>query len=418
MKDFVINGNGNSRYVKSSLEGITTWEQFRAALAAGTLPIDLNGINPEGFQQLGDPLNKATLLKDATAALLGLGTDAVPDDAFVALVLGQGVYGYRVKVQLSDGTPVQGSTVSGISPLQGGSLVTGADGTVLGKSTSASVTIGCSSPYIDQKAPGSQSVTASGTITDVTLTLMNNTGTITVTSSRTISNISPFAKTVDITAVGGGGGGTGNPIYSNYSPYAGNGGGGGYVQTKLSQPINGKTITITIGAGGNGSKGDVRTVENGGNGGQTTVKVDGQTVLTAAGGTGATGGSYLPTSTGSGGRGNGNGGTADDRASVGGIRPTNGVGYLFDDSSLGIAGGGGGGYGAWNWQTNPDDIRGGLPNGGSGGLPSRGSQGRANGNSGGLGGGGGGGSHWQSPDGGGGDGGRGGSGVVYLRFHF
>lgn len=28
----------------------------------------------------GDPLNKATLLKDATAALFGLGTDAVPDD--------------------------------------------------------------------------------------------------------------------------------------------------------------------------------------------------------------------------------------------------------------------------------------------------------------------------------------------------
>ncbi len=82
MKDFIIKGNGNSRYLKSSLEGITTWEQFRAALAAGTLPIDLNGINPEGFQQLGDPLNKATLLKDDTAALLGLGTDAVPDDAW------------------------------------------------------------------------------------------------------------------------------------------------------------------------------------------------------------------------------------------------------------------------------------------------------------------------------------------------
>lgn len=30
--------------------------------------------------QDGDPLNKATLLKDATAALFGLGTDAVPDD--------------------------------------------------------------------------------------------------------------------------------------------------------------------------------------------------------------------------------------------------------------------------------------------------------------------------------------------------
>lgn len=32
--------------------------------------------------QQGTPLNKASLLKDATAALFGLGTDAVPDDAF------------------------------------------------------------------------------------------------------------------------------------------------------------------------------------------------------------------------------------------------------------------------------------------------------------------------------------------------
>lgn len=88
MKDFVIKGNGNSRYLKSSLEGITTWEQFRAALAAGTLPVDLNGINPEGFQQLGDPLNKVTLLKDATAAKFGKDTGAVPDDVLDILSAG------------------------------------------------------------------------------------------------------------------------------------------------------------------------------------------------------------------------------------------------------------------------------------------------------------------------------------------
>ena len=35
--------------------------------------------------QEGTPLNKATLLKDATAALLGLDDNAVPDDAFVTL---------------------------------------------------------------------------------------------------------------------------------------------------------------------------------------------------------------------------------------------------------------------------------------------------------------------------------------------
>lgn len=35
--------------------------------------------------QEGDPLNKNTLLKDATAALFGLGTDAVPDDVLALL---------------------------------------------------------------------------------------------------------------------------------------------------------------------------------------------------------------------------------------------------------------------------------------------------------------------------------------------
>ena len=35
--------------------------------------------------QQGDPLNKATLLKDATAALFGLGADAVPDDVLAFL---------------------------------------------------------------------------------------------------------------------------------------------------------------------------------------------------------------------------------------------------------------------------------------------------------------------------------------------
>ena len=35
--------------------------------------------------QEGDPLSKATFLKDDTAALFGLGTDAVPDDLFKLL---------------------------------------------------------------------------------------------------------------------------------------------------------------------------------------------------------------------------------------------------------------------------------------------------------------------------------------------
>ena len=36
-------------------------------------------------QMEGTPINKATLLKDATAALFGLGTEAVPDDVMVKI---------------------------------------------------------------------------------------------------------------------------------------------------------------------------------------------------------------------------------------------------------------------------------------------------------------------------------------------
>lgn len=80
MIDGMIKGNGNSRYLKSALSSAATWEEFRDALIAGTLPVDLNGIQTDGWQQLGTPLNKASLLKEATAAKFGMDDEAVPDD--------------------------------------------------------------------------------------------------------------------------------------------------------------------------------------------------------------------------------------------------------------------------------------------------------------------------------------------------
>lgn len=70
MRDSIIKNTGNSRYLKSAISASATWEQFRAALIAGTLPIDLNGINTAGWQQVGDALNKANLLSDATVGAL------------------------------------------------------------------------------------------------------------------------------------------------------------------------------------------------------------------------------------------------------------------------------------------------------------------------------------------------------------
>lgn len=344
--------------------------------------------------QEGTPLNKASLLKDSTAALLGLPKTAVPDDAFVALVLGQGVYGYRVKVQLSDGTPVEGATVSGIQPLTGSTLVTGADGTVLGKSTSASVTIGCTSPYIDQKAPAAQAVTKTGTITDVTLTLESITDMLTISSSKT-AKISSMAKTVDIFASGGGGGGCGG---------INAGGGGGYASNKLNEPISGDTdLKIAIGAGGNGG---TASSLNGGNGGETTVSLNNVTALTASGGFGGT--------TTAAGAGNGPGGTKGDNDIGANGSPASVP--VFNDSSIGIKTGGGGGGGTSPYIYNGSHSYGGTPNGGAGGYRTYISD--TNniypGSNGGIGGGGGGGCSFDAIVGGG----NGGPGIVYLRFHF
>ena len=57
-----------------------TYADFVAALVAGTLPIDLNGINAAGWTQQGTALNKANLLTDATAAKFGLTGTAVIND--------------------------------------------------------------------------------------------------------------------------------------------------------------------------------------------------------------------------------------------------------------------------------------------------------------------------------------------------
>lgn len=73
MKDMVPKGTGNSRYLKSVANFMAlypTYADFVAALVAGTLPVDFNGINSAGCDEVGTPLNKANLLTDATVAAL------------------------------------------------------------------------------------------------------------------------------------------------------------------------------------------------------------------------------------------------------------------------------------------------------------------------------------------------------------
>lgn len=88
MQDGIIKGNGASRFIKGVpgfLSQYPTYEDFASALVAGTLTIDLNGINPAGWTQQGTELNKANLLSDAAVSALGLSGNQTPSTAFAAI---------------------------------------------------------------------------------------------------------------------------------------------------------------------------------------------------------------------------------------------------------------------------------------------------------------------------------------------
>ena len=104
MKDGVAKGTGNSRYLKSAISDNLTWEQFRAMLRGGTLPIDLNGINTAGWQVVGDALNKANLLPDSLAKSLGL-TQSNPQ---VKDALGLFLEGVKIQFGTYVGTGIYG----------------------------------------------------------------------------------------------------------------------------------------------------------------------------------------------------------------------------------------------------------------------------------------------------------------------
>lgn len=82
MIDGIIKETGNSRFLKSAITSSETWEEFRAKLIAGTAPIDLNGINEDGWQQIGMPLNKEHMLDDNTTSAMGIDSESTPNDAF------------------------------------------------------------------------------------------------------------------------------------------------------------------------------------------------------------------------------------------------------------------------------------------------------------------------------------------------
>lgn len=105
-----MKGNGNSRYLKTVGEALSlypTYEDFLQAMIAGTFPVDFNGINKDGWTQLGTPLNKANLLSDTVISTLGLSTGAnsTPNDAFNVLANVGNVHVWRKTVKTDEKIP-------------------------------------------------------------------------------------------------------------------------------------------------------------------------------------------------------------------------------------------------------------------------------------------------------------------------
>lgn len=87
MYDSVPKGTGNSRFLKSVsdfMEKYPTYQDFAAALVAGTMPVDI-GLNADGWLVLGMALSKMNLLRNETGEALGLENpeEATVDDAFI-----------------------------------------------------------------------------------------------------------------------------------------------------------------------------------------------------------------------------------------------------------------------------------------------------------------------------------------------
>ena len=105
-----MKGSGNSRYLKTVGEALSlypTYEDFLQAMISGTFPVDFNGINKDGWTQLGTPLNKANLLSDTVISTLGLSTGAnsTPNDAFNVLANVGNVHVWRKTVKTDEKIP-------------------------------------------------------------------------------------------------------------------------------------------------------------------------------------------------------------------------------------------------------------------------------------------------------------------------
>lgn len=393
--------------------------------------------------QEGTALNKASLLQDETEiTLFGAAADRTVDDAFKGLagqlkLIMNDTASITLTLKDSAGTAIPGVLVQGILSESGQAVYSDDSGVAAGYISAGSTTLKISN-YADIQDYSETITSTKGTSIsrEWTLTTRNE---IEITSSQTVW-FSGLVEDFDACLVGGGGGGGGGTSFDNDSSrIAGGGGGGGYVVNEFNvSVITLEKYSVYIGAGGTGGgsgyyyKSDsgrgTTYGGNGGDGGATQITVGGTIILEASGGKKGTTKTSSSESTNIclGGAGNGDGGrgyTSSQSRTLG----ADGSVYKFNDTSLGLAGGGGGHGGSTAYGTSSTGISetaGSSPYGGDADVYASSTYvGRSGGAGRGPGGGGSGGcganlSGTSSNRRYGGSGGAGANGACYLRWRF
>ena len=402
MENLVPLGTGNSRFMKSNISPSTTLAQLISMLNNGTFPYDVGTINPAGISQQGTPLNKDTLLKDATAGLYGLGSDAVPDDVFNdiysrLIMIAQDKARLIVTVKDASGAPIPNTLISGLQDESGSSgVLTNENGVATGYADEGTANISVSG-FADLVDKSVSQAVQKGITYNIDLSVETR-NFLKITSSGNYKFSGRITR-VDVTVVGGGAGGNGGYCRSGSSSgdRASVGGGGGYCVVQENVDFSPNTLYgAVIGAGGRGGTGNAYDKFDsefyGENGGSSSFL-----------GVTANGGSH-GTQT-SGGAGNGRGGNVTGSAhDTGGNGVAGSVyGYSSFTETVLYGGGGGAGYGgkggadfggdgATSWNSPPTTVQANTGGGGGGGLGDGGRDDATNG-------------------------GDGGSGVIALRMH-
>ena len=228
----------------------------------------------------GDPLSKETLLKDATAALYGLDATAVPDEVLerISRMFPANMGVLTVYIASAGGSPID--TMIRITPAinEETDFVTLPNGrfSIFAPPGTYTVSI-VNSPFIITSDSAKSVTVTAGCFAKTSFTAKwVDSGKAYIEESRTLY-VPEHLSSVDLCAIGGGGSGA---TETNNNGVA-TGGAGGYLKNMFSANLGGKTLSITVGAGGERSQSDTGKA-----GGSTTVKSNGSAILNAPGGGG------------------------------------------------------------------------------------------------------------------------------------